>query len=491
MARGRKPSNTITSITWDDIFWKNLPTYINILNSYLNSVGYDLVEVSSILDKLPFKLPKGLNSKEIKSVGIYPVISQSKEFIIGFNDDVNLLIKENFPLIVFGDHSKTIKYVENPFIIGADGVKIIKPIKNFNEKFFYYFLHGVITDTKDYGRHYSLLRKGEIAKVTDLELQISIVNFLDDLNQELIDNDKVYFNKNIESKIFNLQTSQLKQIDISSQQNYQLDLIKQMRQAFLREAMQGKLVKSTNAKETGQQLLTKIKAEKAQLIAEKKLKKEKELATISEDEIPFEIPEHWAWCRGNDLAIYIDPQPSHRTPPESRDGVPYVAMSDIKKDGTIDFSSTRKVSNSVLEEHKNRYQLEEGDFIFGKIGTLGKPVLLPKPFEYTLSANVILIQANRKIIRDDYLFYFLGSPIAEKELLDKKSTTSYPVFGMAKARNMLIPLPPLHEQEQIVAKLEELMVFCDGLEQSIKESQGYNKMLLQQVLREALQGEEV
>jgi type I restriction enzyme S subunit len=282
---------------------------------------------------------------------------------------------------------------------------------------------------------------------------------------------------------------------ISSELSHQLDLIKQLRQSFLREAMQGKLVTAVRSsavetQQTGQQLLAKIKAEKAQLIAEKKLKKEKPLPVISAEEIPFEIPKHWTWCRGNDLANYIDPQPSHRTPPESKDGVPYVAMSDIKKDGTIDFSSTRKVSFIVLQEHKNRYQLEEGDFIFGKIGTLGKPVLLPKPYEYTLSANVILIQANRKIVRHDYLFHFLGSPIAEKELLDKKSTTSYPVFGMAKARNMLIPLPPLHEQEQIVAKIEELMAFCDGLEQSIKESQGYNEMLLQQVLREALQGEE-
>ena len=278
--------------------------------------------------------------------------------------------------------------------------------------------------------------------------------------------------------------------ELTSELTHQLDLIKQLRQAFLREAMQGKLCHAeliSASQETGHELLAKIKAEKAQLIAEKKLKKEKELPPITADEIPFEIPEHWAWCRGNDLANYIDPQPSHRTPPESKDGIPYVAMSDIKKDGTIDFTSTRKVSLSVLEEHKNRYVLEDGDFIFGKIGTLGKPVLLPKPFEYTLSANVILIQANRKIIRADYLYYFLGSPIAEKELLDKKSTTSYPVFGMAKARNMIIPLPPLHEQEQIVAKLEELMAFCDGLEQSIKESQGYNEKLLQQVLREALQ----
>lgn len=275
--------------------------------------------------------------------------------------------------------------------------------------------------------------------------------------------------------------------EISSELTLQLDIVKQLRQSFLREAMQGKLVKSTTTKETGLQLLEKIKAEKAQLIAEKKLKKEKPLAVITDDEIPFQIPEHWAWCRGNDVATYIDPQPSHRTPAESKDGVSYVAMSDIRKDGTIDFKFTRKVSLDILSEHRNRYCLFEGDFIFGKIGTIGKPVLLPEPFDYTLSANVILIQPNRKIIEDSYLFYFLGSPIAEKFLIEKKSTTSYPIFGMTKARNMPIPLPPLYEQEQIVAKLEELMSFCDGLEKSIKESQGFNEKLLQQVLREALE----
>ena len=283
---------------------------------------------------------------------------------------------------------------------------------------------------------------------------------------------------------------------IDEELSHQLSLIKQLRQAFLREAMQGcfefkQQTLQDGEIETGAQLLEKIKAEKAQLIKEKKLKKEKELPSISEDEIPFEIPEHWVWCRGNDLANYIDPQPSHRTPPISKDGIPYVAMSDIKKDGTIDFNSARKVSLNILDEHQKRYQLEDGDFIFGKIGTIGKPVLLPQPFEYTLSANVILIQPNRKIILDDFLYYFLGSPVAEKNLIDKKSTTSYPVFGMAKARNMPVPLPPLHEQQLIVAKLDELMAFCDGLEESIKESQGLNEILLQEVLREALQGEKV
>lgn len=267
----------------------------------------------------------------------------------------------------------------------------------------------------------------------------------------------------------------------------QQDLVKQLRQAFLREAMQGKLVKQNPDDEPASELLKKITAEKAKLVAAKKLKKEKDLPPVTAEEIPFEIPENWVWCRGEVVANYIDPQPSHRTPPVVRDGIPYIAMSDIKSNGTINFDSARKVSLAVLEQHQNRYTLQPGDFIFGKIGTIGKPVLLPLPFNYTLSANVILIQPIRLIINEKYLFYFLSSPIAEKNLKDNKSTTSYPVFGMGKARKMPIPLPPLAEQHRIVTKLEQLMKYCDNLEQNIKDGKNHNENLLQEVLREALQ----
>jgi len=268
--------------------------------------------------------------------------------------------------------------------------------------------------------------------------------------------------------------------ELSSELSHQLTLVKKLRQQLLQDAMQGKLVTQDKNDEPTSELLKRIKAEKA------KDKKYKELPTIKTEEIPFAIPNNWMWCRGEIVANYIDPQPSHRTPPASKNGIPYIAMSDINKDGSIDFNSARKVGFEILEEHRNRYELCEGDFIFGKIGTIGKPVKLPKPFDYTLSANVILIQPNRSLINEDYLFYFLSSPAAERNLRDNKSTTSYPVFGMGKARNMPIPLPPLGEQNRIVAALEVHLQTCDELEANIRISKGQNEQLLQQVLREAL-----
>ena len=292
--------------------------------------------------------------------------------------------------------------------------------------------------------------------------------------------------------------------EISNQLTHQQTLVKQLRQQLLQEAVQGKLStdqpiegEAALAKQygklweaSGPELLAHIRAEKAKLVKEKKIKADKPLPPITAEEMPFELPEGWVWVRGEVVAEYIDPQPSHRTPPESSDGVPYIAMGDIAKDNTFKFDKARKVSFEVLKEHRERYELRKGDFIFGKIGTIGKPVKLVEPFKYTLSANLILIQPNRVIINHDFLFHFLCSPTAEQNLFDNRSTMSYPVFGMGKARKMPIPLPPIRKQYQIVREIDLVFSLCDSLETQIQESLALNAALLQEVLREALGGGE-
>jgi type I restriction enzyme, S subunit len=274
---------------------------------------------------------------------------------------------------------------------------------------------------------------------------------------------------------------------LTSELTSQLDLIKILRQQILQDAVNGKLVPQDPKDETASKLLERIKAEKEQLIKRQKIKKDRQLTEINPEEEPFEIPNGWVWCRGEDIAEFIDPQPSHRTPPESLNGIPYVSMKDISDNGNIDFTFARKVNPAILLEHNKRYTLQVGDFIFGKIGTIGKPVWLTAPFNYTLSANLILIQGNRLLLNERFLFYFLSSPMAEKHLYENKSDMSYPVFGMKKARLMPIPLPPLREQQRIVTKMELLMNLCDELEQTIQQNQKYTQELLKVALKEALE----
>lgn len=283
--------------------------------------------------------------------------------------------------------------------------------------------------------------------------------------------------------------------DVSSELTHQLDLIKQLRQAFLREAMQGKLVRSSElgvGSETGHELLAKIKAEKALLIAEKKLKKEKELPPITEDEIPFEIPEHWAWCRLGEICTLITDGKHGDCKNEPNSGYYFLSAKDIQN-GQFVYDNARQITYEDFLETHRRTNLEPGDLCIVNTGaTIGKSAFAPeneKTRKTTFQKSVAVI----KVIKEFTNMRFVENFIINEtpRLLKKSRGSAINNLLLGDLRNTLFPLPPLHEQEQIVAKLEELMAFCDGLEESIKESQGYNEKLLQQVLREALQLKEV
>ena len=247
--------------------------------------------------------------------------------------------------------------------------------------------------------------------------------------------------------------------------------IDQLKQTILQLAVMGKLVPQDPNDEPASVLLEKIAAEKERLVKEGKIKKQKPLPPIGEDEKPFELPVGWEWCRGEEVADFIDPQPSHRTPPVVEGGVPYVGYTDIDHTRGIDFQGARKVSLDVFREHQERYQLKVGDFVFGKIGTLGQPFFLAEPFNYCLSANLILIQPNLEAVYPNFLALYLNSPTLYKLLDDQKTNSTHGVFGIKKARLLLVPSPPLIEQRKIAEKVDALMSLCDALKDGIQESQ--------------------
>jgi len=289
---------------------------------------------------------------------------------------------------------------------------------------------------------------------------------------------------------------------ISTELTHQLDLVKQLRQSFLREAMQGKLIVNDkllmlNDGETGAELLAKIKAEKEQLIKDKKIKKQKPLPPITKEEIPFEIPENWVWCRLGEVSLYSEGGKSLKglnTPCETN------------KWGVI---KTSAITSGFFKEKENKeflnnellYQnilIRKDDLLFcrasGSKGLAGKSCTINKePY-----ANLIL---SDKSIRYVFLYgilsrfvnIFNSSQFASKYYISlgtKKSTTMNNITR-PQFNNLQIPLPPLSEQKAIVTKLDELMAYCDSLEQSMKNSQSQNEMLLQQVLREALEPKEM
>ena len=189
------------------------------------------------------------------------------------------------------------------------------------------------------------------------------------------------------------------------------------------------------------------------------------------------------------VATMIDPQPSHRTPPEFENGIPYIGIGDIDYNGkTIRFKNARKVNPSVYEDHLQRYTLRDGDFVMGKIGTIGKPFRLPLPQNYTLSANVILIQPDAEKINPEYLFWQFSSPLITEQLMEGKNETSQPAFGIQKARLLQIKMCSPEAQDRIVYDIREKISVCEHIEQTVTLSLQQAEAMRQRILKDAFEG---
>lgn len=276
---------------------------------------------------------------------------------------------------------------------------------------------------------------------------------------------------------------------LSAEISSQLDLVKQLRQAFLREAMQGKLIEQNEADEPTTELLAEIKAEKEQLIKEKKIKKQKPLPPISEDEISFKIPESWVWCRLGEIAEI------------GTGATPLTSNLEFYKDGNVPWI-TSSVTNNLFVESPEQYITEKaiketnckvypsGTLVvamYGQGKTRGQITELKFDAATNQACATISLHLNKFYMRKYIKQYFQNIYLEIRELAQGGAQ---PNLNMGKISNTNIPFPPLSEQKRIVAKLDELMAYCDSLEESIKNSQTQNALLLGQVLREALEPEE-
>lgn len=284
--------------------------------------------------------------------------------------------------------------------------------------------------------------------------------------------------------------------ELGGELTHQLDLVKQLRQSFLREAMQGKLVPQDPNDEPASVLLEKIKADKERLIKEKKIKKQKPLPPITEEEIPFEIPESWLWCKLGELTNDLlggFAFKSSKYIKESKNQV--IRLGNVKNDNLLLGANPAFISDEYASIAAKAKLLKD-DILVTMTGTRAKRdylftlLLNEEHFEEVnlyLNQRVGAFRLN-ELINREFINYLLKEPkILEPVFLSSTGAANQANIGVSALNNILVPLPPLNEQEHIVLKLDELMQYCDELEASIKESQQQNELLLQQVLREALE----
>lgn len=234
-----------------------------------------------------------------------------------------------------------------------------------------------------------------------------------------------------------------------------------MQKAILGQAIQGKLVEQRAEEGTGQELFEAIQEEKQKLIEEGKLKKQKVLPEITEDEIPFEIPESWKWVRLGEI-LYKLTDGAHSTPKYTDYGIPFISVKDLSS-GNLDFSSCRFITK---EEHKvlyNRCNPEYGDILLTKVGTTGIPVIVDTDKEFSLFVSVALLKFNQKKISNIFLKYLINSPLVQIQAKENTRGVGNKNWVMRDISNTLIPLPPLAEQKRIVDKIEDLLPLVEKL----------------------------
>ena len=182
-----------------------------------------------------------------------------------------------------------------------------------------------------------------------------------------------------------------------------------------------------------------------------------------------------------EVAEAVDPQPSHRTPPIEEGGIPYVSIKDCNhKTGKIDFDGARKVSRTVLAEHLSRYTLQDGDFVIGKIGTIGNPVFVPARSDYTLSANVVLVQPNSELVSPWFLKYSFESEFVEQQFAEAKNSTSQAAFGIQKVRSIEIMNPDLDTQRRFESFVKQTDKSKLAIQQSLDKLELLKKSLMQE-----------
>lgn len=386
---------------------------------------WEWVKLNEISDKVSLNKIK-IKQKQYLQEGKYPVIDQGQDLIGGYFNDEKLIVPNEPPYIIFGDHTKIKKFINFKFIPGADGVKVLKPKKNIDPKFLFYSLFTIKIEDKGYARHFQLLEK-ELFPLPSFSTQTLIVSKIEELFSELDKGNE------------DLKTSQQQ--------------LKTYRQSVLKYAFEGKL---TNKK-----------------VKEGELPKGWEYVNISS------VIEKPKYGTSKKCDYGIDGIGVLRIPNISK-GI--VDSSDLK---FAKFDDKEIETYSLIEGDILTIRSNGSVDLVGKCALISK-----KDEGYLYAGYLIRLRPIMSKINPKYLINILSSIDLRNQIEDKaKSTSGVNNINSEELSTLKIQLPPLEEQNQIVQEIESRLSVADKMEESIAQSLQQAESLRQSILKKAFSGE--
>ena len=373
--------------------------------------GWEYRIFESCLVKVPKQVQ--VKSKDYKKEGKFPIVSQEAELISGYWDDETIVYNHKDPIVIFGDHTKNIKYIDFNFVVGADGTHILSTKNDISPKFFYYVLKSIKLRELGYARHYKLLKE-KFIPVPPLSEQLSIVDYLDS--------------------------------------------------AF-----------------------AKIDAMKAN--AEKALNEAKALFQASLKEM-LEPKEGWEEKKIKDLSLLITKGSSPKWQGNSyvnSDGILFVTSENVRE-GRLEFNPKKFVDNS-FNIKQCRSILKKFDILVNIVGaSIGRAAVFDLDVENAnINQAVCLIRLDWDKLLPAYLCFFLNSEHAFKQYVSMVKDTARANLSLENIGSLEICIPPLSEQQSIVATLDSLKSKVDRLQANYEKISQECDALKQSILRQVFE----
>ena len=451
------------------------------------------------IDEQPYKLPdswvwtkydvlfsdiskndKKIEEKYYLENGEIAIVSQGKDEIAGYSNILDIKpYKEELPLIIFGDHTLNVKYIDFPFFIGADGVKVLKTTNIIIPKLLFYLLNNLKTFSlinTGYRRHYPILKK-LFFPLPPLNEQKRIVEKLDFLF------DKIKKAKEIIEEI---------KIDI---ENRKISILDRAYKGILSSKWRNEN-KTSDVKE----LLKTINEEKIKkweeecLQAEKEGKKKPKKPTITEiedmivpvDEQPYKLPDNWVWVRLGDIIDNI--KYGYTASSQENGEVKLLRITDIQND-EVNWNTVPYCK--ISEEEFETYQLKVRDILIARTGgTIGKTFLIreiPKNLKSVYASYLIKFYPNKNI-SEIYLKNYFSTDLYWKLLKMKSRGTGQPNVNSPSLQALLVPLPPLEEQQEVVRILDEVLENENKVKELLELEERID-VLEKSILNKAFKGE--
>ena len=327
-------------------------------------------------------------SKDIAPTGKYPVVDQGQDFISGYCDDKERLIDFDLPLIIFGDHTRCFKYVNFPFVLGADGTKVLAPNRNlFDPKFYYFALMALELPSRGYNRHFKFLKEQRLP-LPPLPEQRKIAAVLSTVQIAIEQQEQI------------IQTT--------------TELKKTLMQKLFTEGLKGEKQKKT--------------------------------------EIGL-VPESWEVVRCEDvcdtISVGIVVKPSSYYVAV---GIPAFRSQNVRED-RIQSEPMVYISEKANNGPIKKSKLSAGDVLIVRTGYPGTSCVVPPEFDGSNCIDLIFVRPQKAKLSGHYLSRFFNSNAAKVQVQAGKIGLAQQHFNVGAVKNTQMPLPPIEEQDEIVAHL--------------------------------------